>query len=195
QGVPCADGRHCCPRGSRCSADSASCITPPGTGWRGHTCRAPRAIPCPDGQSECPDDATCCVTASGAWGCCPMPQASCCADKLHCCPHATVCDLARGRCLSPAGDVPMGTPFPAWKRQPPTPVALRQVLCPDGRSACPDGATCCPLPSAQYGCCPLQNAVCCGDGQHCCPQGTACDLEHSVCTSSGGWAQPLASLP
>ncbi|KFM13325.1 Granulins, partial [Aptenodytes forsteri] len=118
---------------------------------------APRAVPCPDGQSECPDNATCCVTASGAWGCCPMPQASCCADKVHCCPHATVCDLAHGRCLSPAGDVPLGTPFPAWKRQPPAPVALHHVLCPDGRSACPDGATCCQLPSARYGCCPLQN--------------------------------------
>lgn len=36
-------------------------------------------------------------------------------------------------------------------------VALRQVLCPDGRSACPDGATCCQLSPTQYGCCPLQN--------------------------------------
>ncbi|NWQ92185.1 GRN protein, partial [Burhinus bistriatus] len=152
---------------------------------------APRAVPCPDGQSECPDDATCCVTTSGTWGCCPMPQASCCADKVHCCPHATVCDLAHGRCLSPTSDVPLGTKFPAWKRQPPASVTLRQVLCPDGRSACPDGATCCQLPSAQYGCCPLQNAVCCSDGQHCCPQGTACDLERSTCTS----ARPLASLP
>uniref|UniRef100_A0A663FFJ7 Granulin precursor n=1 Tax=Aquila chrysaetos chrysaetos TaxID=223781 RepID=A0A663FFJ7_AQUCH len=158
QGVPCAGGRHCCPRGSRCSADGKSCITSP----------APRAVPCPDGQSECPDDATCCMTASGTWGCCPMPQASCCADKVHCCPHTTICDLAHGRCLSPTGDgdIPLGT-----------------VLCPDGRSACPDGATCCQLPSAQYGCCPLQNAVCCSDGQHCCPQGTVCDLERSTCTS------------
>ncbi|KAM9214958.1 LOW QUALITY PROTEIN: progranulin [Leptosomus discolor] len=181
EGVPCAGGHRCCPRGSRCSADGESCILSP----------APRAVPCPDGQSECPDDATCCVTASGAWGCCPMPQASCCADKVHCCPHDTVCDLAHGRCLSPAGDIPLGTTFPAWKRQPPAPAALRQVLCPDGRSACPNGSTCCQLPSAQYGCCPLQNAVCCGDGQHCCPQGTTCDLERSTCTS----ARPLASLP
>ncbi|NXS74805.1 GRN protein, partial [Pandion haliaetus] len=120
-------------------------------------------------------------------------QASCCADKVHCCPHTTVCDLAHGRCLSPTGDghVPLGTTFPAWKRQPPAPVTLHQVLCPDGHSACPDGATCCQLPSAQYGCCPLQNAVCCSDGQHCCPQGTVCDLERSTCTSE----RPLASLP
>ncbi|XP_074417969.1 progranulin [Larus michahellis] len=181
EGVLCASGHHCCPRGSRCSADGESCIAAP----------APRAVPCPDGQSECPDDATCCVTATGAWGCCPMPQASCCADKVHCCPHATLCDLAHGRCLSPAGDIPLATKFPAWKRQPPASVALRQVLCPDGRSACPDGATCCQLSSTQYGCCPLQNAVCCGDRRHCCPQGTTCDLERSTCTS----ARPLPALP
>ncbi|XP_077644381.1 progranulin isoform X1 [Lonchura striata] len=186
ESVPCAGGHRCCPRGSRCSTDGESCVTDP----------APRAVPCPDGQSECPDDATCCVTGSGAWGCCPMPQASCCADKVHCCPHATICDLARGRCVSPAGDtdIPLGTAFPAWKRLPPAPVALRQVLCPDGRSACPDGATCCQLSPGQYGCCPLQNAVCCSDGQHCCPQGTTCDLIHSTCTSLGGSASP-AALP
>ncbi|NXX33492.1 GRN protein, partial [Nicator chloris] len=192
QSVPCAGGHRCCPRGSRCSADGESCVTDLGTGTR----VAPRAVPCPDGQSECPDDATCCVTSSGAWGCCPMPQASCCADKVHCCPHDTICDLTHGRCVSPTGDtdIPLSTAFPAWKRQPPTPVALRQVLCPDSRSVCPDGATCCQLSPTQYGCCPLQNAVCCGDGQHCCPQGTTCDLVHSTCTSLGTSA-PLAALP
>ncbi|XP_066193103.1 progranulin isoform X2 [Sylvia atricapilla] len=186
ESVPCAGGHHCCPRGSHCGADGESCVTD----------LAPRAVPCPDGQSECPDDATCCVTSSGAWGCCPMPQASCCADKVHCCPHATICDLTHGRCVSPTGDtdVPLSTAFPAWKRQPPTPVALRQVLCPDGRSVCPDGATCCQLSPTQYGCCPLQNAVCCSDKQHCCPQGTTCDLVHSTCTSLGASA-PLAALP
>ncbi|NXY38268.1 GRN protein, partial [Pomatorhinus ruficollis] len=214
QSVPCGGGHHCCPRGSHCSADGESCVTDLGTGtWAGGGQRwasrgqdghreaspvsaAPRAVPCPDGQSECPDDATCCVTSSGTWGCCPMPQASCCADKVHCCPHATICDLTHGRCVSPTGDtdVPLSTAFPAWKRQPPTPVALRQVLCPDGRSACPDGATCCQLSPTQYGCCPLQNAVCCSDKQHCCPQGTTCDLAHSTCTSLGASA-PLAALP
>ncbi|NWI46709.1 GRN protein, partial [Picathartes gymnocephalus] len=192
QSVPCAGGHRCCPRGSYCSTDGESCVTDLGMGTR----VVPRAVPCPDGQSECPDDATCCVTSSGAWGCCPMPQASCCADKVHCCPHGTVCDLTRGRCVSPSGDtdVPLSTAFPARKRQPQAAVALHQVLCPDGRSACPDGATCCQLSPTQYGCCPLQNAVCCGDGQHCCPQGTTCDLIHSTCTSLGGSA-PLAALP
>ncbi|XP_027765710.1 granulins isoform X2 [Empidonax traillii] len=186
ESVPCAGGQLCCPQGSHCGADGESCVPNP----------APRAVPCPDGTSECPDDATCCVTADGAWGCCPMPQASCCADKVHCCPHATTCDLARGRCLSPGGDrdVPLSRAFPAWKRQLPAPVELRQVLCPGGRSACPDGATCCQLSPTEYGCCPLQNAVCCSDRQHCCPQGTTCDLTRSTCTSLGG-STALAALP
>ncbi|XP_040392925.1 progranulin isoform X3 [Cygnus olor] len=153
------------------------------------------ALRCPDGTSECPRNATCCVTPGGAWGCCPMPQASCCEDKVHCCPHATTCDLAHGRCLSPHGDTPLSTKFPAWKSQRRAPAAtLHQVMCPDGRSVCPDGATCCRLPSAQYGCCPLQNAVCCSDGQHCCPQGTTCDLERSMCTSVQDLAQPPARV-
>ncbi|NXN96026.1 GRN protein, partial [Rhinopomastus cyanomelas] len=191
-----------CPLGSHCSADGQSCLTLPGMGghaWRGRRMwdtlggsftpyplsAASRAVPCPDGQSECPDNATCCVTASGAWGCCPMPQASCCADKVHCCPHATRCDLAHGRCLSPTGiSVPLGTTFPAWKRQPSLPATPRQVLCPSNHSACPDGSTCCQMASAQYGCCPLQNAICCSDGHHCCPQGTICDLKHSSCSAA-----------
>lgn len=32
------------------------------------------ALRCPDGASECPQNTTCCGTASGAWGCCPMPE-------------------------------------------------------------------------------------------------------------------------
>ena len=43
-------------------------------------------------------------------------QAVCCRDEEHCCPHSTSCDLERGRCVSPTGDVPMATKFPAWKR-------------------------------------------------------------------------------
>lgn len=168
----------------------------PGTaGGHGDIVRGPvvsgGAAPCPrysrGTRGHCGGD-----TQSDKWLWCP--QALCCADKVHCCPHATICDLAHGRCLSPTGDTPMGTAFPAWKRQPPPAgkgcpppgagvslavptettrqwgggsvtlcvwvspaVTLRQVLCPDGRSACPDGATCCQLSLGQYGCCPLQN--------------------------------------
>ncbi|XP_019409475.1 PREDICTED: granulins isoform X2 [Crocodylus porosus] len=190
EAVSCADGHHCCPQGSHCSADSKSCFTLPDP-------RDLAAVQCPDGESQCPDDSTCCATVNGTWGCCPMPEASCCVDKVHCCPHATTCDLAHSRCLSADGDHPMRMKFPARKRMPgPGAVVLAdKITCPDQKSMCPDGATCCQLPTNQYGCCPLQNAVCCSDHLHCCPQGTTCDLQRSKCTSALGQMQPLTRLP
>ena len=49
------------------------CVCVPAVVLRQVLCPDGRSA-CPDGQSECPDDATCCMTATGAWGCCPMPQ-------------------------------------------------------------------------------------------------------------------------
>lgn len=34
-------------------------------------------------------------------------QASCCEDKVHCCPHGTSCDLAHARCLAAMGTHPL----------------------------------------------------------------------------------------
>lgn len=79
EAVSCADGRHCCPRGYHCSADGRSCFQRSDTNPLG-------AIQCPDSQFECPNSSTCCTMLDGSWGCCPMPQASCCEDKVHCCP-------------------------------------------------------------------------------------------------------------
>lgn len=37
------------------------------------------------------------------WACCPYPEATCCDDKQHCCPHQyPVCDVAAGTCRSSA---------------------------------------------------------------------------------------------
>lgn len=33
---------------------------------------------CPDGKSECPTGSTCCQMATGEYGCCPLPDATCC---------------------------------------------------------------------------------------------------------------------
>uniref|UniRef100_A0A8C3FNJ8 Granulin n=1 Tax=Chrysemys picta bellii TaxID=8478 RepID=A0A8C3FNJ8_CHRPI len=189
EAIACADGHHCCPRGSHCSADGKSCFVLPGLPAAG-------AVQCPDGESECPNESTCCMMPTGSWGCCPMPQAACCADKVHCCPHATTCDLERARCLSAAGEQPLGSKVPAQKRAPwqGMPVSLSAITCPDHRSVCPDGTTCCQLSASQYGCCPLQNAVCCSDLLHCCPQGTTCDLPHSQCASTLGQTQLLTRL-
>ncbi|XP_009470405.1 PREDICTED: granulins, partial [Nipponia nippon] len=123
----------------------------------------PRAVSCPDGRSECPDNATCCMTASGAWGCCPMPQAVCCGDGRHCCPQGTACDLERSTCTSAAG---RARPLAALPK-------ARDVQC-DEETSCPDGNTCCRLSSGAWGCCPLEEAVCCPDTVHCCANGHTC---------------------
>ena len=56
------------------------------------------SVLCPD-QSECPSSTTCCQISS-AYGCCPYPDAVCCADKIHCCPNGYKCDVQAGRCTS-----------------------------------------------------------------------------------------------
>lgn len=42
-------------------------------------------------------------------------QASCCEDKVHCCPHGTTCDLAHTRCLTATGTLPLARKFPAQR--------------------------------------------------------------------------------
>merc|ERR1719276_553575 len=53
-----------------------------------------------DPEFSCPDSATCCPLPKGEGeGCCPFPDATCCSDKTHCCPHGLTCDLRAGRCI------------------------------------------------------------------------------------------------
>lgn len=51
-----------------------------------------------DPETACPDETTCCQLGSGDWGCCPMPKAVCCDDKIHCCPEGTNCNVEAGTC-------------------------------------------------------------------------------------------------
>jgi len=55
-------------------------------------------VQCPDGRF-CPDGNTCCPIQSGGYGCCPLQDAVCCSDQIHCCPHATTCDVEHGQCV------------------------------------------------------------------------------------------------
>lgn len=42
------------------------------------------------------------------WACCPLPDATCCEDKAHCCPRdLPVCDVEAGRCSAGPGS-PLG---------------------------------------------------------------------------------------
>ncbi|CAB1337982.1 unnamed protein product, partial [Coregonus sp. 'balchen'] len=141
------------------------------------------ALICPDG-GMCEDGNTCCKTPSGGYGCCPLPNAECCSDHLHCCYEGTVCDLVHSECHNKTVSLPWVRRVPAQHLISPLMLeGVRAVICPDGESECPDDTTCCQLPEGSWGCCPLAKAVCCEDKMHCCPEGTRCDLAHSKCVS------------
>ncbi|VDD90896.1 unnamed protein product [Enterobius vermicularis] len=37
---------------------------------------------------------------SKKYGCCPLPNAVCCSDRMHCCPSGTRCDTSQSRCIT-----------------------------------------------------------------------------------------------
>jgi len=57
-----------------------------------------RNVVCHDHETECPDEHTCCINPSGGYGCCPVPNAVCCGDGVHCCPQGYACDFESGGC-------------------------------------------------------------------------------------------------
>ncbi|XP_056404114.1 progranulin isoform X2 [Hyla sarda] len=183
QGTSCQDGHHCCPSGSHCSEDGHQCVPASNVS----------AVICPDGRSECPTDATCCLTSDQGWGCCPIPQAVCCNDHMHCCPHASTCDLQHGRCVSENGDVPLLKKVPARVKLT-SAETVQEVACSDG-SSCPDGTTCCQTVDKRYGCCPFLSAVCCNDFIHCCPSGTTCDVPRKKCVNANFEIPMYSKIP
>jgi hypothetical protein len=79
---------------------------------------APADQTCPDGSS-CPDTATCCDQGDGTFACCPVAQATCCSDNVHCCPpEYPVCDVSGGQCrrsaVRGAGDADADADATAW---------------------------------------------------------------------------------
>lgn len=76
-GVCCSDGKHCCPRGSRCSAGKCVKDGVKGDSFVDIFVKTPAVqltnSVCPDGKLECQDNSTCCQLPSGDWGCCPLP--------------------------------------------------------------------------------------------------------------------------
>ncbi|TGZ62843.1 hypothetical protein CRM22_007211 [Opisthorchis felineus] len=76
---------------------------------------SPRNRTCPDRRSSCRWNQTCCPLPRRGYGCCPFPNATCCGDRLHCCPKQAYCD-PYGRCVymdktqhSPSNKVVHGT--------------------------------------------------------------------------------------
>ncbi|XP_048059713.1 granulin a isoform X12 [Megalobrama amblycephala] len=218
QGLVCSDGKHCCPKGHECSADSSSCVKQK---------EQVETVICGDGKSECPVDTTCCETEDGQWACCPMPKAVCCDDKIHCCPEDSVCDVESSKCMSSTNqELPMWAKFPArlraeWEDHKPAemraevevtttrqittagnqmttlPGALPEnsdVRC-DETGSCPDGSTCCKTKEGGWACCPLPEAVCCDDFIHCCPHGTTCNVAAGSCDDPSGSTPWFEKLP
>eukprot|EP00794_Sanderia_malayensis_P003771 gene3771-4293_t len=180
--VCCNDHVHCCPHATKCDSTSGMCISKVHAMVKLENKQpnylihmmSHNDVVCPDGKSSCADGYTCCKLASGDYGCCPLPEAVCCSDGVHCCPHGTTCDVSSGHCIK-------GDKFSAMLKKMTAKQVSENKVCPDGKSSCPSGSTCCKLASGGYGCCPYSEAVCCSDGKHCCPHGTTCELSSGYC--------------
>ncbi|XP_052095593.1 neurogenic locus notch homolog protein 2-like isoform X12 [Mytilus californianus] len=182
--VCCSDKIHCCPEGDTCDLSIGKCKSGNLVMDLFEKVEAlkMKSVMCPDGRSECSDGQTCCPLDGGKYGCCPIPDAKCCSDHVHCCPQGYICDVIQQQCVGKRAQR-----IHWFKTLPPHPLVKKDmttdgnVICPDGGSECKTGQTCCKLASGQYGCCPIPKAVCCTDGRHCCPEGTTCDVSSGKC--------------
>ncbi|KAI6241362.1 Granulin [Aphelenchoides fujianensis] len=146
---------------------------------------------CGDG-SFCPTGTTCCPIGGGSFGCCPIPDAVCCADHLHCCPNGMTCDTTHSMCTNGYLRQPFHQKMKAERQSAEEDESREEAeerkpsngheQCPDHKTQCPPKTTCCADRSGHpTGCCPAEDAVCCTDGVHCCPHGSTCDLDHGTC--------------
>uniref|UniRef100_A0A8C1MMX3 Granulin a n=1 Tax=Cyprinus carpio TaxID=7962 RepID=A0A8C1MMX3_CYPCA len=211
QAVCCDDFIHCCPHGTTCNVAAESCDETSGSqpwseklpvklisGQNVAVTQVHSDVPCDD-TVACADGTTCCKTQEGGWACCPLPQAVCCDDFIHCCPHGTTCNVAAGSCDETSGSQPWFEKL-SVKLISSQNVAVTQVSsvhsdvpC-DSTKSCPDGSTCCKTKEGGWACCPLPQAVCCDDFIHCCPHGTTCNVAAGSCDETSGsqpWSEKL----
>ncbi|KAM9424628.1 granulin b isoform 2-T2 [Pholidichthys leucotaenia] len=197
--VCCDDHLHCCPHGTICNLAASTCDDPADntvTPLHRHVPAFPSLMNnnrC-DESMTCPGKSTCCRTADGGWACCPLSQAVCCDDQLHCCPHDTICNLEAETCDDPSGyHLPL-----SWLLKTPALTLEEQDVKCDKRTKCPMGSTCCKRDSGQWACCPLPQAVCCNDHEHCCPKGYRCNVAEQTCDKPGdlslAWLQKIPAL-
>jgi hypothetical protein len=144
-----------------------------------------------DPSNSCTSDQTCCrEAANGGWGCCFLPNATCCPDQLHCCPHGYHCD-PDGSCFRNNSTLPMKSIVAAANNDP---MIIKQsavevskelnVFCPNRNYQCDNGETCCSQGNDAYGCCKSTNAFCCPDKRNCCPHG------YTICNKDGTCSKP-----
>nr|XP_055050054.1 granulin a isoform X2 [Misgurnus anguillicaudatus] len=216
EAVCCDDFVHCCPHGPKCNMASEKCEDPSGSmPWFEKIPVRPISslnstdtqvsstsdVPCDD-TVACPDGSTCCKTKEGGWACCPLSEAVCCDDFVHCCPHGTKCNLAAETCDDPSGSMPWFEKMPVRpisnQNSTDTQVSSTSDVPCDDTVACPDGSTCCKTKEGEWACCPLPEAVCCEDFVHCCPHGQKCNLAAQSCDDPSGsvpWFEKLPTRP
>ncbi|CAH8555015.1 unnamed protein product [Schistosoma turkestanicum] len=204
----CTDGIHCCPSETTCDYKTKSCIKKIDNDYsaddflhnptllfnrvRDHTC--------PDHQSVCTDEQTCCqLPDDRSWGCCPLPNAVCCADRLHCCPDGTTCDLEANTCIESfkfnqsttkiisdgfnmLNAVQKSSTSGNSQSQPmkslntiATTTTTTTVVQAKWCGACGDTWACCPNTNFnEWLCCPYVGGECCIGHNTCCPRGSHC---------------------
>ncbi|XP_035222047.1 progranulin-like [Stegodyphus dumicola] len=129
---------------------------------------------CPGGSYSCPDLSTCCQLIDKSYGCCPLANAVCCDDHIHCCPKGTKCST--GLCIQSLFQNITAEKY----------MTDNSIIHPKKTFVCPDDTTCCKgTGSDNFGYCPVKDGICCNDGKHCCPQDTVCDLSQRMCIGKG----------
>lgn len=108
------------------------------------------------GSSFCPKDTTCCKMFDGSYGCCPLVNAVCCEDQLHCCPQGSKCNLDKGTC----DDDMLATRTQFFSKKKSSKVfetskeatiKMAPLICPD-QTTCDARATCCKQDEDSFGC-------------------------------------------
>ncbi|XP_026064027.1 granulin a isoform X2 [Carassius auratus] len=206
EAVCCDDFTHCCPHGQKCNTAAGTCEDSSGSQpWfeklpvkliSSQNVAVTQDVPCND-TAACPDGNTCCKTKEGEWACCPLPEAVCCDDFIHCCPHGQKCNTAAGTCEDSSGSQPWFQKMPVKLISSQNVAVTQNVTC-DSSKSCPDGNTCCKTKEGEWACCPLPEAVCCEDFTHCCPHGTTCNVAAGSCDEPSGsqpWSEKLPALP
>ncbi|XP_071033018.1 progranulin-like [Parasteatoda tepidariorum] len=138
--VTCPGGHFTCPDDTTCCEGSARWIRV--LKWS----QVQSSFVCPGSSFQCPDVFTCCKLPGDEWGCCPFENATCCVDKLHCCPEGMTCGATSTHCCRGFYNVTSVRNVPAVS------VKSELIIRPD-HSQCQDSMICCQLKNYKYGYC------------------------------------------
>ena len=186
--VCCNDGKHCCKQGYACDETNGNCVQRESSvPMLTKTLAMPRnsssqlkAVVCPNGETECKSGETCCELKSGKWGCCPVSNAVCCGDGIHCCRQHQTCDLSSGTCNNIASIPQMDI---ATTDDDDRSAVGKDVICPGKKVKC--DYLCCRGDGRNkfgYMCCPIQSGICCAGVNFCCSSGQTCDIDGAKTT-------------